>query len=156
MTYRSLAAASALVCVFMGPLSGATARADRAPPPTRRIVMKKVETGPCERDGKAIDCPKEATAATDAMLVRVRKLLLEKPIRCGFGREAEHALHMYWGDGFGSVVNIDFDPEGQGLPECAGALIEHVSTALTGAFEPFGKKDPELRVHWTVGFSVEH
>ncbi|MCC6622029.1 MAG: hypothetical protein IT385_12275 [Deltaproteobacteria bacterium] len=130
------------------------AHADKAPPPTRKVALAKVETGPCERDGKAIDCPKEAIAAGEEMLALVTKQLRREPIRCGYGPDLARELHMYWGDGFGSVVNIDFDQTEAPFPECAWRLVQHVADALTAAFKPTGDKDDMLRVHWTVGFTL--
>jgi len=132
-----------------------SARADKAPPPVRKLTLGQVETGPCERDGKAIDCPKAATDAAEAMRGEVLLALRKAPIRCGFGARQELALHMYWGDGFGSVVDIDFDPE-RAPPDCASRLVQLVADGLTKAFKAAGDADELLRVHWTVGFAIAY
>lgn len=132
-----------------------SAHADKAPPPwSPHVVLLAMDASLCGHEDKDGPCPPAIVEATKQALAASLSALAEKPIRCRGDRPGPRALHLYWGDGFGTVVHIDFDQERSGLPDCAGDLVQITTEALTERIRPIADKDPTLRVNWTVAFKL--
>ncbi len=148
LTAASFVALTALGCTH--------ARADKAPPPPAapHVVVNRIAAELCGHGEKDAPCTKAILDATATAATEVERALAKTPIVCAGEKAGKHAAHLYWGDGFGSVVHIDFDQESAGLPDCTSYLVQVATDRLTAAVKPLGDKDDTLRIHWTVDFTL--
>jgi hypothetical protein len=116
--------------------------------------VNRVAAEQCGHGEKDAPCTKAILDATATAAAEIERALAKTPIVCAGDKRGKHAIHLYWGDGFGSVVHIDFDQESAGLPDCTGSLVHIVTDRLTDAIKPLGDKDDTLRIHWTVDFTL--
>jgi hypothetical protein len=146
----------ALSFATLATLGATDAGADKAPPPppSPHVVVTRVATEACGQGDKDVPCAKSIVDATATAAAEITRALAQTPVVCAGAKAGRHAVHLYWGDGFGSVVHIDFDPETAGLPECAGDLVHVATDRLTAAIKPLGDKDDTLRVNWTIDFTL--